>query len=280
MKNKVKKIIAVFLVSVMAFSLSGCGLLENFSLGNIYNSIFGGKEAEDENAQAASSDTEGKITEILEEEEADDSALIGTPDKADEFEISFEVEVEAEGEAEVEAEVEAETENEPENVIEAETEIGEISEPEKEAVKITPDLKATASSIYIEKGEDYDPKALLDGDINTAWIEGVDGTGAGEWVKFETKDGSQFNLTALEFNLGFQRTERLLKNNGWPTRVLLEFEGGYTEIAEFDSVDAPAIITLREPVNTSFIKITILEAVKGAKYADTAITDIAFFGVE
>jgi len=45
MKNKVKKIIAVFLVSVMAFSLSGCGLFENFSLGNIYNSIFGGKEA-------------------------------------------------------------------------------------------------------------------------------------------------------------------------------------------------------------------------------------------
>lgn len=142
------------------------------------------------------------------------------------------------------------------------------------------ELKATASSVLIEEGDDYNPANLIDCDVNTAWVEGVKGVGSGEWIKIETTDGSKLNISAIEFNVGFQRDERLLKNNGWPSKVLMEFESGYTQIAYLYNCYSTSAIMLEKPQNTSFVKITILDAVKGAKYDDTCITEITLLGLD
>ena len=142
------------------------------------------------------------------------------------------------------------------------------------------ELKASASSTLIEEGDDYNPNNLIDGDKNTAWVEAADGVGAGEWVKIETVDGSKLNISAIKFSLGFQRDNRLLTNNGWPTRVLMEFESGYTQIANFYEPSMPTAIMLKEPQETSFVKITILDAAEGKYFADTCITEIEFLGID
>ncbi|NLF43419.1 MAG: hypothetical protein GX587_12045, partial [Bacteroidales bacterium] len=46
------------------------------------------------------------------------------------------------------------------------------------------DVKITSSSFLKDKKEVYDAAKTFDGDINTAWCEGVDGFGFKEWLKF------------------------------------------------------------------------------------------------
>ncbi|HET6648041.1 MAG TPA: discoidin domain-containing protein, partial [Pyrinomonadaceae bacterium] len=47
-------------------------------------------------------------------------------------------------------------------------------------------IKATASSVrYAVQSNTYDPSNAIDGNKGTAWIEGVDGPGWGEWIRFD-----------------------------------------------------------------------------------------------
>lgn len=139
-------------------------------------------------------------------------------------------------------------------------------------------LAASASSTLKEATATHWPGNVLDGDNATAWVEGVRGVGEGEWILLETADGSKIDVTALEFALGYHKSEDLLAKNGWPGRVRIECEGGYRE--EFDFYYFLDVAALERSVVTSWIKITIVEAQAGSKYEDTCISEIRVRGID
>ena len=116
----------------------------------------------------------------------------------------------------------------------------------------------------------------IDGNLKTAWVENAEGVGVGEWIEVFSADGSEFIVTELTLNLGFQATAQLLEENGWPTRVRLECAGGYRQEVTLEAFDN--VVELTEPVETSWIRITILEAEAGTKFADTCICEIKVYG--
>lgn len=261
MKEIFKRIFALLLAAVFAFSLSACSM-GDFSVGKLYDMVFSGGEKEEAEAKPSSSAPESSY-------ESDEVYENLEDESDDEIEIVFPSESELEADN-----IESEAEEE---II--------IAEPEEEIIVAVPEvivtdkLIASASSVLIEEGDDYNPGTLIDGDISTTWAEAVRGTGAGEWVKIETADGSLVNITSIEFYLGFQRDKRLFNNNGWPSKVLMEFESGYAQVADFESADEPVTVNLSVPQDTSFVKITILDAEEGAHFDDTCITEIILFGI-
>lgn len=139
-------------------------------------------------------------------------------------------------------------------------------------------ITASASSELKETTLTHYANRVIDGDLDTAWVEGVRGVGIDEWIKLETTDGSKMTVSAIEFSLGYQKSEQLLQNNGMPSKVLIECENGYEQEVAFCTCSD--VVILDKPQTTSWIKITILEATSGAKYDDTCISEIQLHGMK
>jgi len=143
----------------------------------------------------------------------------------------------------------------------------------------------------------YEPKNLFDDDLNTAWVEGVAGSGVGEWVEIQFANNTYIEAVGL-IN-GYTKNEAIYNANNRIQKIRLEVEfliydyrGGSTDSHETRSADidltekqfnelnrnvqAPFISWLADygmGHAVSKIRLTILEAAKGTKYDDTCISE-------
>src|SRR5687767_9515764 len=80
--------------------------------------------------------------------------------------------------------------------------------------------EATASSFLVSNWnkftENYHPSYVLDGDPTTAWVEGKDGNGEGEWLRIETTHLKNARQLKLEIRNGYQKSKGLFKANAMP----------------------------------------------------------------
>ncbi len=141
-------------------------------------------------------------------------------------------------------------------------------------------LTATASSELKESATTHRAQRTLDGDLKTAWAEGVSGSGINEWIKIYTSDGSKIELSAVELWLGYHKSQQLMERNGIPTQLLIETEDGLHQQAAPWSYSNDTLVMLDRPVRTSWIKFTIQEATPGTHYNDTCISEIRLIGVD
>ena len=139
-------------------------------------------------------------------------------------------------------------------------------------------LTAEASSELVETKTTHRATNVLDNDRTTAWCESVDGVGVGEWIMLQTVDGSKMHISAIEFLLGYHKSEEHLDKNGTPWEVLIEAEDGYAQRVSFSDIEDS--ILLKNAVKTQWLKITILDASAGSKYEDTCITEIQLHGID
>ena len=128
---------------------------------------------------------------------------------------------------------------------------------------------------------------MIDGNPETAWIEGADGLGIGESVYMEF-DGVK-NISNITIYPGFLKTKNRYFVNGQPTKLLVEWDGGQGEIElprvdvgtdeePFELDELPvAELNLEDSVQTSYIRLTITDAIAGSKYEDVAISDVAVY---
>ena len=142
----------------------------------------------------------------------------------------------------------------------------------------------TASSSLSNK---YSAENAHDFSITTAWVEGVDGNGVGEWLTYSFS-GTCPRITHIAILNGYTKTAATWKNNGRvktmrmyydnkpyailhlkDTRDLQSFNVGL--LGYFENPDAPELWTL---------KFEILDVYPGEKYHDTAITELYFDGVQ
>jgi hypothetical protein len=131
----------------------------------------------------------------------------------------------------------------------------------------------TASSTLKDSKYSYDVTNIQDWDNGTAWVEGKDGYGEGEWI--ELRNLTEVTINGIEFVNGYVKSEEIYKKNSRPKTIEVEFSDG-TKLL-MDMVDEFGIcntLMLDTPINTSYIKVKIIDVYKGDSYSDTCISEI------
>lgn len=141
-------------------------------------------------------------------------------------------------------------------------------------------LSVTASTTLASSSARYAAENLVDGDPATAWVEGVDGLGVGAWVELRLK--SALPIESATIWPGYLRSEALLRDNARPSRIRLTTDAG--DDLRIEIPDPPpgwpngpghrgAKVELSgKPVTR--VRIVIEAAHPGAKFADTAISEL------
>ena len=135
-----------------------------------------------------------------------------------------------------------------------------------------PFISATASSELQYNDTIYWAINVIDGDITTSWQEGVEGDGIGEYLitYFEREQ----DIDLIRLRLGRASN---YGNNGRPKALRFDFSDNSYAIYEFADINQDVYLKTEKPVHTNYIKLTILDAFKGAEYADTCITEVSAY---
>lgn len=155
----------------------------------------------------------------------------------------------------------------------------------KETIKVS--SADASSSLPDANGKTYGAANLCDGNYETAWVEGVKGTGIGETITLHLNEVS--NVFGIQLYNGYLASGDLYEKNGKVTEVSVDFGGGNVVTKEvyggyygWGSVEDMAALNLStieldKPVATDKIVITIKNAEAGNKYDDTCISEITVY---
>ncbi len=133
---------------------------------------------------------------------------------------------------------------------------------------------AEATSVLIEASTTHYANRIFDGDTSTAWVEGSEGTGIGEYITI-TFD-KKYCIEEFTINAGYQKTHDLYLKNSRPKEITLTFADSTSETHVLEDVDKAQSIELSCPVMTDEVVITINSVYPGTTYEDTAIAEIDF----
>ena len=151
----------------------------------------------------------------------------------------------------------------------------------------TIDSVETSSVLDMQANKDYDGSNLVDGKIETAWVEAAEGVGIGESVTLHLQEREE--VRGLEIWNGYLASAELYDKNGKVNKIRIDFGNGIVreeEIPVMESIYVGEGIDEREfayffeldtPVITDIITITILDAEAGINYEDTCISEIKVY---
>jgi len=133
------------------------------------------------------------------------------------------------------------------------------------------------ASSYIEPSAErtYGPDNLIDGDPATAWNEGAEGLGEGEWVRlhFETP----VIPARLEVANGYQRDEERYTGNGRIEQMTVKYSDGTSQTVELEDRQGFQEVPL-VPKETEWLLLTAESVYPGSTWEDLALSEIRVFG--
>lgn len=122
----------------------------------------------------------------------------------------------------------------------------------------------------------YYPENVCDNNNSTAWFEGVDGNGSGEWIQLDF-DGT-YELSGVSIVNGWAKNEEKYYNESRLKKALIECDNGFSMEVNFnDGVLTPQNFYFNNKIETTFIRVKILETYKGDDDLYTAISEIKVF---
>ncbi len=121
----------------------------------------------------------------------------------------------------------------------------------------------------------YEPELTRDNRPDTAWVEGVPGAGIGEWIRFEFAE--PVLLVRMSISAGLERDEEIFRRNHRPQRLLLTFADGSSDVVQLADRRGMQAVPIAYKL-TDVIQLTIEEVYPSARYDDTPITEVQFFG--
>lgn len=133
--------------------------------------------------------------------------------------------------------------------------------------------KITASST-LNPASRYGVSNLFDNQKTTAWVEGVDGNGINEELKFELSE--EVNIDEVQIWNGYQRSPNVFQTNARLKAFSLGEVGGKAYEYTLRDSDAGQKIDLRVPLKNNF-SLKINSAYDGSKYQDLAISEMLLF---
>jgi hypothetical protein len=149
---------------------------------------------------------------------------------------------------------------------------GELATP---ATQANAPLKINASSSsnrLAVQANTYYPSNAIDGKKATAWIEGVDGAGIGEWIRFDFD--REITLHRVLWQPGYFKSPMIWSENNRLASVTAEFSDGtsrtinFTDQMESQKTDIGA-------VKTKWVRFVIKSVYYGSD-PDTALSEVAF----
>ncbi len=148
----------------------------------------------------------------------------------------------------------------------------EMSTPEPRSA--TP-LKITASASSIRlavQSNTYYAANAIDGKRSTAWIEGVDGPGIGEWIRFDFD--REIVIHRILIQPGYFKSPQIWAGNNRLAVVTAQFSGGSSrELTFADSMTSQKVDV--GAIRTSWVRLVIKSVYYGTD-PDTALSEVAF----
>lgn len=151
-------------------------------------------------------------------------------------------------------------------------------------------MQVTASSSLKPQGKiSYEAKNAHDLSYETAWVEGKNGYGEGEYLSYYFGENSP-RITEIIIVNGYVKSKAAWQNNSRVKQLRLYFNEKY--IADLHLEDKMASQYFKVPTlgfepkygeekgKEWHLKFEIIEAYKGEKYDDTALTEIYFDGLD
>jgi len=146
----------------------------------------------------------------------------------------------------------------------------DISAPANTApIKITPSSSSVRLAV---QSNTYYPANAMDGKRSTAWIEGVDGPGLGEWIRFDFD--REINLHRILIQPGYFKSPAVWAQNNRIQTITATFSDGSSRDLNFsDRMDSQKVDV--GSVKTRWVKFVIKSVYYGTD-PDTAIGEVAF----
>jgi hypothetical protein len=141
--------------------------------------------------------------------------------------------------------------------------------PNTTPIKITP----SASSVRLAvQANTYYAANAMDGKRSTAWIEGVDGPGIGEWLRFDFD--REINLHRILILPGYFKSPQIWTENNRVATLTAYFSDGTSRDLTFDDRMDSQKIDIGSK-KTRWVKLVIKSVYYGTD-PDTAISEVAF----
>jgi hypothetical protein len=136
-------------------------------------------------------------------------------------------------------------------------------------LKITPSSSSVRLAV---QANTYYPANVIDGKRSTAWIEGVDGPGLGEWIRFDFD--REINLHRILIQPGYFKSPAIwAQNNRIATFTVYFSDGSSRELTFTDRMDSQKVDI--GSVKTRWVKFVIKSVYYGTD-PDTAVSEMAF----
>ncbi len=129
-----------------------------------------------------------------------------------------------------------------------------------------------SSALAPAQGSSYGPRNLADGDDKTAWVEGSNGQGLGEFVVLEFDTPRM--VRGLTIRNGYDKSADIFAKNSRVKDVELRFSSGESVTATLNDQPGPQHLALSQPIEAKWVELVIRSVYPGSKYADTAINEI------
>lgn len=147
---------------------------------------------------------------------------------------------------------------------------------------------AASSYLKDKSGIDYSVKNISDDNPHSAWVEGVDGDGIGEYISFtftydkkyeRAAEGACYYKDEFLFVNGYQKNKQSFIENNRIKRLKVSVNDKtyYVDLLDKMGVQSVKFGFIKEmgfKKMTLKIKMEIVEVYKGSKYSDTAISEI------
>ena len=141
----------------------------------------------------------------------------------------------------------------------------------------------TASSALADR---YAAEKAHDFSIVTAWVEGVEGNGVGEYLRYSFP-GTCPRITTVLIHNGYVKNWEVWRDNARVKRLLMYYNDepyailNLQDTMGLQSFDVGVLgYEDKDSAPAWSIKFEILEVYPGKKYEDTAITEIYFDGID
>ncbi len=144
-------------------------------------------------------------------------------------------------------------------------------QPTRESLPLK--ITASASSVRLAvQSNTYYASNAMDGKRTTAWIEGADGPGIGEWIRFDFDH--EINLHRILIQPGYFKSPYFWAQNNRLATVRAEFSDGSSRELHFDDRMEAEKIDVGS-IRTRWVRL-VIESVYYGTDPDTAISEVAF----
>jgi len=139
---------------------------------------------------------------------------------------------------------------------------------------LSPTSVEASSVLPSENGITYEPGNLFDDLLETAWQEGADGGGEGEWVQFDFD--REITLSAMEIANGYQKDSSRFSDNPRVETLRVEYSDGTTQqVRLYDDTGFQEIALASKP--TEWLRLTILSIYPGDQWDDAGFSEVRLF---